>query len=84
MKQIDKIIEKLINNKFIEFKDIKPKIKKESKAVKYYSKILNTKIIPKKEDVFSYTYIKKYKDFNKILRITIDSNGKIIKISYNK
>ncbi len=82
-KEIINSVNKIIEKKYKDFSNIQPIVKKESTAIKTYTKKLKIEREQLKEKVYSLTYLKKGV-FNKILRITVSESGKIIKISINK
>ncbi len=82
-KELLSIVQNRIIKDYSEFKKIKPTHETISTAVSKLSKKLNIVSKRKIGNIHAFIYVKN-KPFRSILRITIDENGKIIKISHSK
>ena len=82
--ELKKLCEAKIKSDFPEFSDIEPRIETIDTDVKKYSKRLGRKFTEGKKKIYGYVYEKHVHDFKKILRIVIDENGNIIKITHSK
>ncbi|MCK4523796.1 hypothetical protein KAU15_02620 [candidate division WOR-3 bacterium] len=82
-KELLNIVQKRITRDYPEFEKIKPIQETISTAISKLSKKLGITGKKRKENVYAFVYIKN-RPIRSILRITIDANGKIIKISHSK
>ena len=82
-KELLSIVQKQVIKDYPEFENIKPIQEDVSTAISRLSKELDITVKKKKENVYAFIYIRN-RPFRSILRITINANGKIIKISHSK
>ncbi len=82
-KELLNIVKKRIVKDYPEFEKIEPIQETISTAISKLSKKLGITGKKKKENVYAFIYIRN-RPFRSILRITINANGKIIKISHSK
>ncbi len=82
-KELLNIIQNKVIKDYPEFRKIKPIQETVSTAISKLSKKLDIIGKKKMESVYAFIYIKN-KPIRSILRIVIDENGKIIKISHSK
>lgn len=85
--KIEKI--RIISDEYVkknakEFYNLVPSVKNISTDTKEYSKKLDLEFEKEKRKIVSFTYILETPPFKKILILTIDSDGKIIKVSKSK
>ncbi|MFO8061854.1 MAG: hypothetical protein R6U31_02890 [bacterium] len=82
--ELTRLCEERIRAEFPEFSDIEPRIETIDTDVKKYSKQLGRQFTGGDKKMYGYVYEKHINDFKKILRIVIDENGNIIKITHSK
>lgn len=83
-KELKKIVDKYIEKNFKEFFELKPKVKEVDTGIETFQKKLKIKTKPVKQKLFSFVYVKDEKPFKKVLKITVDETGEIIKVVQSK
>ncbi|MDY6788168.1 MAG: hypothetical protein SVK54_08610 [candidate division WOR-3 bacterium] len=82
--ELKKLCGEKVRSDFPEFIDIEPTIETIDTDVKKYSKQLGRQFTGGEKKIYGYVYEKHVNNFKKILRIVIDENGNIIKITHSK
>lgn len=77
-------VEKYVKENFSEFSGINPTLKEIKTDSRIFEKRLKIKIKPLERKIFSFVYVKDGKGFKKVLKITVDEEGKILKIAHNR
>lgn len=82
--ELKQLCDEKVRSDFPEFSDIEPKTETIDTDVKKYSKHLGSEFTADGKNIYGFVYEKHINDFKKILRIVIDENGNIIKITHSK
>lgn len=82
--ELTKLCKEKIRSDFPRFSDIEPRIESIDTDVKKYSKQLGRQFPAHDKRIYGYVYEKSINGFKSILRIVIDENGNIIKITHSK
>ncbi|GEM_PF-2674860 len=77
-------VEKYVKENFSEFYGIDPTLKEIKTDSRIFEKKLKIKIQPLEKKIFSFVYVKDINGFKKVLKITVDGEGKILKIVHNR
>ncbi|MEO0234614.1 MAG: hypothetical protein ABIN11_05955 [candidate division WOR-3 bacterium] len=79
-KELKNIVNEYVEKNYKEFFELKPKIKEIDTDIESFQKRLKIKAKPVKQKLYSFVYVKDEKPFKKILKLTVDENGSIIKV----
>lgn len=79
-KELKNIVDKYVEENYREFFEMKPKIKEIDTEIETFQKKLKIKAKPIKRKLYSFVYVKNEKPFKKILKLTVDESGNIIKV----
>ncbi|MEO0238046.1 MAG: hypothetical protein ABIN35_07430 [candidate division WOR-3 bacterium] len=79
-KELKNVVNKYVEENYKDFIELKPKVKEIDTEIETFQKRLKIKAKPVKQKLYSFVYVKDEKPFKKILKLTVDENGTIIKV----
>jgi hypothetical protein len=79
-KELKSVVDKYVEKNYKEFFELKPKVKEIDTEIETFQKKLKIKAIPVKRKLYSFVYVKDEKPFKKVLKLTVDENGNILKV----